>query len=72
MLQIYRVIRLVIIACIITYFLGCSWFLYCTVFSDEKNELGEHMNDFVTNFDLGLDADKDFGDGDVHEFNSGE
>lgn len=54
MLQIYKVFRLVIIAVIITYFLGCFWFLYCTMFQNQLDENGNDKNDFINNFDLNV------------------
>ena len=32
MLYVYKIVRLIIIAIIITYFIGCGWFLICTAF----------------------------------------
>ena len=31
LMYVYKIIRLIIIAVIITYFIGCSWFYYCNV-----------------------------------------
>jgi hypothetical protein len=48
-LQAYKVVRLVIIACIITYFLGCSWFYFCdnVAYHNDSN-----LNSFIENFEL--------------------
>lgn len=46
MLYVYKIFRLIIIAIIITYFIGCIWFLFCDIYNDsepnsfiKKNEL---------------------------------
>ena len=42
-LNVYKIFRLIIIAIITTYFLGCSWFWYCTQYNhltDRPNFIG--------------------------------
>lgn len=48
MLYVYKIFRLIIIAIIITYFIGCIWFMFCTIYNDtepnsfiKKNKLDE-------------------------------
>ena len=31
MLYVYKIVRLIVIAIIITYFIGCTWFYLCTI-----------------------------------------
>ena len=51
MLYFYKIARLIIIAIILTYFIGCFWFLYCSL----HNDTVEGHNTFIKEFDL---ADK--------------
>lgn len=34
-IYVYKIVRLIIIAIIITYFIGCGWYLVCTTFELE-------------------------------------
>jgi len=34
MLYVYKVVRLIMIAIILTYFIGCFWFLFCSIYGD--------------------------------------
>ena len=64
-LYVYKIFRLIIIAIIITYFIGCFWFLFCSIqFNNLKeiykrddtgqfiNEMGETINTFINEFGL--------------------
>ena len=35
LMYVYKIIRLIIIAVIITYFIGCFWFYYCNIELDD-------------------------------------
>ena len=35
MLYVYKIFRLIIIAIIITYFIGCFWYYFCTMYQDD-------------------------------------
>ena len=48
MLYVYKVVRLIMIAIILTYFLGCFWYLFCHVYGD----LEGNTNTFIKEFDL--------------------
>ena len=37
MLYVYKIVRLLIIAIIITYFIGCTWFYLCTILQEDEN-----------------------------------
>ena len=41
-MYVYKIIRLIIIACIITYFIGCAWFYFCNLGEDEVNFISYH------------------------------
>lgn len=47
MLYVYKIIRLVIMAIIITYFIGCFWWYFCTITSD-----GDDYKGFLKHFEL--------------------
>lgn len=36
MLYVYKIFRLIIIAIIITYFIGCIWFLFCDIYKNSE------------------------------------
>lgn len=52
MLYVYKIFRLIIIAIIITYFIGCIWFFFCTLYHKENSD----DMDFIKKYDL---KDKD-------------
>ena len=37
MLYVYKIFRLIIIAIIITYFIGCIWFMFCNIYNDQPD-----------------------------------
>ena len=41
MLYIFKIFRLIIIAIIITYFIGCFWYMFITLYSQGLTEEGE-------------------------------
>lgn len=47
LLYVYKIIRLIIIAIIITYFVGCFWWLFCSNYTSNDGE-----NTFINHFDL--------------------
>jgi hypothetical protein len=46
-MYVYKIFRLIIIAIIITYFIGCAWFYFCHIDVDEEGEIS-----FITYFEL--------------------
>lgn len=51
----YKIVRLIIIAVIITYFIGCGWYLICTAMQNENDH-----NTFINYFGLG-ETEEDVG-----------
>jgi hypothetical protein len=47
LLYVYKIIRLIIIAIIITYFVGCFWWLFCSNYTSSDGE-----NTFINYFNL--------------------
>jgi hypothetical protein len=47
LLYVYKIIRLIIIAIIITYFVGCFWWLFCSNYTSNDSE-----NTFINYFNL--------------------
>lgn len=47
----YKIIRLIIIAVIITYFIGCGWYLLCTNLNNNAKE-GAELLTFIDQFGL--------------------
>ena len=43
MLYIYKIVRLMLIAIIVTYFIGCTWYFFCHTFEQHnfKEEISE-------------------------------
>jgi hypothetical protein len=46
MLYVFKIIRLIFIAILITYFIGCGWFYFCTLFEDIQH------NNFIKQYEL--------------------
>ena len=46
MLYVFKIIRLIFIAILITYFIGCGWFYFCTLFDDTE------YNNFMVVYEL--------------------
>ena len=41
MLYIYKIVRLIIIAIIITYFIGCFWYMFCVLYTENQASEGD-------------------------------
>ena len=59
LLYFYKIFRLIIIAIIITYFIGCFWFLLSTTLTEalEKNQGQDKENNEFNEFDMNYDSE---------------
>ena len=48
LLYIYKNARLILIACIITYFIGCLWWYFCNHMHRDTELDNDSANDFIT------------------------
>ena len=56
MLYVYKIVRLVIMAIIITYFIGCFWWYFCTITRDDSPTYKGFLNHFeLLDPDVGKD-----------------
>lgn len=56
MLYVYKIVRLIIMAIIITYFIGCFWWYFCTITRDNATDYKGFINHFAL---LEADVGKD-------------
>ena len=50
MLYVYKIFRLILFALIITYFIGCFWYFFCTIYQDEEHLVQEDSDHINTTF----------------------
>lgn len=50
MMYVYKIIRLIIIAIIITYFIACFWFMFCVLYREQDENLEDLNEDYEFNF----------------------
>ena len=51
-MYVYKIIRLIIIAVIITYFIGCFWFYYCNIEVTDDTDTFVTFNSLDENIDV--------------------